>query len=77
MKVVQWFKNPLLRKHLRENQKGIFHDKTHSKIEPRASDSKKLDGLNTHLGIFDEIHEFKNFKLINVIKNHVVHVNNQ
>lgn len=61
-------KSPLLRKHLRENQKGIFHDKTHSKIEPRASDSKKLDGLNTHLGIFDEIHEFKNFKLINVIK---------
>ncbi|MBD2794730.1 terminase large subunit domain-containing protein, partial [Xenorhabdus szentirmaii] len=41
---------------------------THSKIEPRASDSKKLDGLNTHLGIFDEIHEFKNSKLINVIK---------
>ncbi|MBS4188643.1 terminase large subunit [Bacillus sp. FJAT-49705] len=61
-------KSPQLRKHLRENQKGIFYDKTQSKIEPRASDSKKLDGLNTHLGIFDEIHEFKNFKLINVIK---------
>lgn len=61
-------KSPLLRKHLRENQKGIFYDKTHSRIEPRASDSEKLDGLNTHLGIFDEIHEFKNFKLINVIK---------
>lgn len=61
-------KSPFLRKKLRENQKGIFDDKTHSKIEPRASDSKKLDGLNTHLGIFDEIHEFKNFKLINVIK---------
>lgn len=61
-------KSPLLRKHLRENQKGIFYDKTQSRIEPRASDSEKLDGLNTHLGIFDEIHEFKNFKLINVIK---------
>jgi phage terminase large subunit-like protein len=61
-------KSPQLRKHLRENQKGIFYDKTKSRIEPRASDSKKLDGLNTHLGIFDEIHEFKNFKLINVIK---------
>lgn len=61
-------KSPTLRKHLRENQKGIFYDKTFSKIEPRASDSKKLDGLNTHLGIFDEIHEFKDFKLINVIK---------
>ncbi len=61
-------KSPQLRRHLRENQKGIFYDKTKSRIEPRASDSKKLDGLNTHLGIFDEIHEFKNFKLINVIK---------
>jgi phage terminase large subunit-like protein len=61
-------KSPQLRKHLRENQKGIFYDKSKSRIEPRASDSKKLDGLNTHLGIFDEIHEFKNFKLINVIK---------
>lgn len=61
-------KSPQLRKHMRENQKGIFYDKTQSRIEPRASDSKKLDGLNTHLGIFDEIHEFKNFKLINVIK---------
>lgn len=61
-------KSPQLRKHMRENQKGIFFDKTQSKIESRASDSKKLDGLNTHLGIFDEIHEFKNFKLINVIK---------
>jgi phage terminase large subunit-like protein len=61
-------KSPQLRKRLRENQKGIFYDKTQSRIEPRASDSKKLDGLNTHLGVFDEIHEFKNFKLINVIK---------
>lgn len=60
--------SPALRKRLRENQKGIFHDKSKSKIESRASDSKKLDGLNTHLGIFDEIHEFKDFKLINVIK---------
>lgn len=61
-------KSPQLRKRMRENQKGIFFDKAQSRIEPRASDSKKLDGLNTHLGIFDEIHEFKNFKLINVIK---------
>lgn len=61
-------KSPSLRKRFRENQKGIFYAKTYSQIEPRASDSEKLDGLNTHLGIFDEIHEFKDFKLINVIK---------
>ena len=35
---------------------------------PQASDSDKLDGLNTHMGIFDEIHEFKDYKLISVIK---------
>ena len=34
---------------------------------PQASDSDKLDGLNTH-GDFDEIHEFKDYKLISVIK---------
>lgn len=61
-------KSPVLRKRIRENQKGIYFDKAFSSIEARASDSQKLDGLNTHLGIFDEIHEFKGFKLINVIK---------
>lgn len=60
--------SPALRKRLRENQKGIFHDASKSKIESRASDSKKLDGLNTSFAAFDEIHEFRNFKLINVIK---------
>src|SRR5690606_49299 len=33
------------------------------------SDSERLDGLNTHLAIFDEIHEYRDYKLINVIKN--------
>ncbi|XOT28938.1 terminase large subunit [Bacillus subtilis subsp. subtilis] len=61
-------KSPALQRNMKENQKGIFDNKSLSRIEPRASDSKKLDGLNTHLGIFDEIHEFKEFKLINVIK---------
>ncbi|API89425.1 terminase [Marinilactibacillus sp. 15R] len=47
---------------------SINYEPTFSKMEPRASDSRKLDGLNTHFGIFDEIHEFTNYKLINVIK---------
>lgn len=61
-------KSPKLRKRFRPTRDAIYYDATISKIEPRASDSEKLDGLNTHLGIFDEIHEFKDFKLINVIK---------
>lgn len=62
-------KSPSLRKRFRPLRDAIHFDKTFSKIEPQASDSEKLDGLNTHIGIFDEIHEFKDYKLINVIKN--------
>ncbi|UNC91688.1 terminase large subunit [Candidatus Contubernalis alkaliaceticus] len=61
--------SPVLKKHFRALRDAIYFDKTNSKIEPQASDSEKLDGLNCHLGIFDEIHEYKNYKLINVIKN--------
>jgi phage terminase large subunit-like protein len=61
--------SPLLSRHFRTLRDVIHFDKTFSKIEPQASDSEKLDGLNCHLGIFDEIHEYKNYKLINVIKN--------
>lgn len=61
--------SPKLRKHIRTLRDAIHYDKTFSKIEPQASDSEKLDGLNTHIGVFDEIHEYKDYKLINVIKN--------
>lgn len=61
--------SPLLRKRMRTLRDAIHFDKTFSKIEPQASDSEKLDGLNTHIGVFDEIHEYKDYKLINVIKN--------
>ncbi|MGH0939918.1 terminase large subunit [Bacillus mycoides] len=61
--------SPLLKKHFRTLRDAIHYDKSFSKIEPQASDSEKLDGLNTHIGIFDEIHEYKDYKLINVIKN--------
>ncbi|WP_429739624.1 terminase large subunit [Bacillus smithii] len=61
--------SPKLRKHFRPLRDAIHYDETFSKIEPQASDSEKLDGLNTHIGVFDEIHEYKDYKLINVIKN--------
>lgn len=60
--------SPRLRRQFQAKRDQIVFPKTNSKIEHRASDSEKLDGLNTHLGIFDEIHEFKDYKLINVIK---------
>ncbi|WP_419180381.1 terminase large subunit [Bacillus xiapuensis] len=61
--------SPKLKKRFRPLRDAIHFDKTFSKIEPQASDSEKLDGLNTHIGVFDEIHEYKDYKLINVIKN--------
>lgn len=61
--------SPALKKRFRTLRDAIHYDKTFSKIEPQASDSERLDGLNTHIGIFDEIHEYKDYKLINVIKN--------
>lgn len=61
--------SPRLRANLRVLRDTIHYDKQHCKIEPQAADSERLDGLNTHLAVFDEIHEYKHYKLINVIKN--------
>ncbi|MEC6747341.1 terminase large subunit [Marinilactibacillus sp. XAAS-LB27] len=58
----------LYKKFGKPKRAAITYEFTFSKMEPRASDSRKLDGLNTHFGVFDEIHEFTNYKLINVIK---------
>jgi phage terminase large subunit-like protein len=60
--------SPKIAKSFKNKRAVIEFPKTFSKIESRASDSRKLDGLNTHFAIFDEIHEFQNYKLIEVIK---------
>lgn len=60
--------SPRLDKKFKAQRSVVKDEKTFSKMEARASDSRKLDGLNTHFAIFDEIHEFINYKLINVIK---------
>ncbi len=57
-----------LAKHFRVLRDSIHYDRTRSTIQHRASDSRKLDGLNPHGAIFDEIHAMRDFKLINVIK---------
>lgn len=51
---------------------GVYYDAMNASIKARASDSKKLDGLNPHMAIFDEIHEYRDFKLTNIIKRKVV-----
>ncbi|MEG1358369.1 MAG: terminase TerL endonuclease subunit [Clostridia bacterium] len=60
--------SPFLSSRFRVTRAGIYYDKTNSRIQHRASDSLKLDGLNPHMGIFDEIHAYRDYKLINVIR---------
>ena len=60
--------SPILSRHIRLTKQGMFYDRTNSKFQPLASDSKNLDGRNVHMGVFDEIQEYRDYKLINVIK---------
>lgn len=46
----------------------IRYPATGGTIKHRASDSCKLDGLNPSMAVFDELHAYQDFKLINVIK---------
>lgn len=57
-----------LAKRFRTLRDGVYYDAMSASIKHRASDSKRLDGLNPHMAIFDEIHEFRDYKLINIIK---------
>ena len=58
--------SPILSKHIKVTKDGAYFK--NSKFEPLASDSKNLDGRNVHMAVFDEIHEFRDYKLLNVIK---------
>lgn len=55
-------------KHFRTTDDGIFFDATDSSIVAHANDLSAKDGLNPYGAIFDEIHEFKDFRLLNLIK---------
>ena len=60
--------SPILKKKIHVTKMGMFYNKTDSSFHPLASDSKNLDGRNVHMAVFDEIHEYRDYKLINVIK---------
>lgn len=60
--------SPVLAPRFRPLRDGIYYDAANATIKHRASDSRRLDGLNPHIAIFDEIHEYLDFKLINVIR---------
>jgi phage terminase large subunit-like protein len=58
----------LLAKHFRTTTNGIYYDPAKGVFEPRASDSKNIDGLNVHFGVFDEVQDYEDWRLINRIK---------
>ena len=60
--------SPALARRFRPLRDGVYYDKGNARIRHRSSDSKKLDGLNPHGAIFDEIHEYRDYKLINTFK---------
>lgn len=62
--------SPLLRKHLGVRGNEIYNLSvgTADKFVPLGRDSKTLDGLNPHGGIFDEVHAHPNGEIYNVVK---------
>lgn len=60
--------SPFLAPRFRALRDGVYYDGNNATIKHRASDSRRLDGLNPHIAIFDEIHEFLDFRLINVVR---------
>ncbi|MFT8911287.1 terminase large subunit [Leuconostoc pseudomesenteroides] len=47
----------------------ILFPKTNSKIKALSAEKSGKDGYNTHMAVFDEIHEYKDYSLINVMRN--------
>ncbi len=60
--------SPDLAEIIKKRRDDIFFPLTASKMLALASDSKTLDGLNTHLGIIDEAHAITDRNLYEVIK---------
>lgn len=53
-------KSPVLKKRARTLVGGIYSDFNDGEFKALASDSDSLDGLNIHVGIMDEWHQWKN-----------------
>lgn len=56
-----------LKKFCRVFQNNISVERTGSKLEPLSADSEKLDGLNVHGNVVDELHAHKDRRLWDVL----------
>ena len=60
--------SPWLKERFVPNRSEIRYPKTHGKIVAMSAEKKDKDGENLHFGVFDEIHEYEDYTLINVMK---------
>jgi len=60
--------SPALRKHLKKRKTDLYFPVAFSKFEPLASESKSLDGFNSHCVIIDELHAIRDRNLYDVMR---------
>lgn len=60
--------SPWLSKKFVPNRSEIRFPETNSKIVAMSAEKNNKDGENLHFGVFDEIHEYEDYSLINVMK---------
>lgn len=61
--------SPFLNDRFVPNKSEIKFPKTNGIIKALSAEKSGKDGYNTHLAVFDEIHEYKDYSLINVMRN--------
>lgn len=60
--------SPVLRRHIKKRKTDLYFPTTFAKLQPLASESHSLDGLNSHHVIIDELHAIKDRNLYDVMK---------
>lgn len=62
-------KSPWLSKQFVPNRSEIRYPKSSGKIMAMSAEKSNKDGENVHFAVFDEIHEYQDYSLINVMRN--------
>lgn len=62
-------KSPWLSDRFVPNRSEIRYPKTGGKIMAMSAEKSNKDGENVHFAVFDEIHEYEDYSLINVMRN--------
>jgi phage terminase large subunit-like protein len=60
--------SPYLDKRFKALRSEIRYDAMKCKMEAMSAEKNNKDGENLHFGVFDELHEYKDYSLINVMK---------